>query len=181
MPPTGSPSAFAVAVGTARRAVARTPFSSGADMHRIRAPAAQRSRRRLARHALAAARGAVEAPAARARLGARPQPHGRRLAPELDAGARREVADRLAHERARLLGDEDIVAGHARRLLDPRRGVDGVADHREVEATAAADRAGEHDARVDADADLQLVAVLAAHALGDLDRRGERAVGMVGM
>ena len=53
----------------------------------------------------------------------------------------------LGEQAARRLGDQHVVAGLARDLLDARGGVDGVADHGELDAPAAADGAGDDRAR----------------------------------
>ena len=81
------------------------------------------------------------------------------LAAQLDRRALHEAAVVALQQAQGRLRDQHGVAGLARELLDARRGVDGVADHGELQAPAAADRAGHHDARVDADADPQVAAV----------------------
>ena len=101
------------------------------------------------------------------------------LALELHRGAVGEAAVVAAQQAARRTRDQDDVAGLARGLLDALRGVDRVADHGELDVPAASDRARHDDARVHADADLDLPAVGLAHDGGHLERRLDRPVGVV--
>ena len=96
------------------------------------------------------------------------------------AGARLEAAVVAAQQPRVASVTSTVVAGLARHLLDARGRVDRIADDRELDAAAAADRAGDDRARVDADADAQLLAVALAHRQRDLDRRRDRAVGVLG-
>src|SRR3954451_22549025 len=90
------------------------------------------------------------------------------LALQLEGRTFLEARHGVQQQAARGLGEQDVVAGLARRLLDPRRRVDGVADHGELDVPAAADGPGHDRAGVDADADAQLVAVALPDHRGDL-------------
>src|SRR3954453_16957849 len=75
-------------------------------------------------------------------LTARPeQPDLARLPLQLDRGSRLPLNCVCTQLTARFFGDEKLVVGRARRRLDPRRRVHGVADDGEVEPAAPADRA----------------------------------------
>src|SRR3954454_20315618 len=86
----------------------------------------------------------------------RPEANLLGLALQLDDRPFLEAQREVGEQTARGLGEEDLVAGLAREPLDARRGVDRVADDRELDVAAAADRPGHHGARVDPDADAQL-------------------------
>ena len=102
------------------------------------------------------------------------------LALQLDRRPLVEAAVIPRQQTARGLGDQNVVARLARHVLDPRRRVDGIADHRELEVPAAADCPRDDGSRVDTDADAQHLAVGAAHDPRDLERRGRGAVGVIG-
>ena len=106
---------------------------------------------------------------------------GSRLPSSSMSGAPPSLA--VAVERGvRRLGDQQVGVGLAGQLLDPRGGVDGVADHREVDAPAAADGAGDDLAGVDADADLQPRRPVGEFTSSTMHaRRLDRALGVVGL
>src|SRR4051794_28935676 len=74
----------------------------------------------------------------------------------------------LRQQASRVLADEDDVPGDACRRLDPRGDVDGVADHRELEAAGAADVPHDHRAGVQTDADRQRAGELVVDGALDL-------------
>src|SRR5688572_297607 len=121
-----------------------------------------RARRQPGRAAFASSRDRVD----RRRLGLAAQ----------DALAARAQAGAVALQRpAGRLRAEDPVARLLRELLDAGGDVDRVADQRELELAAAADVAGEHAARVDADADPHPAAEGLVDAAVDLAGGGEGA------
>src|SRR5262249_7608401 len=87
--------------------------------------------------------------------------------------------DRLGEERARLAGDQHRIAGLAAGGLDAGAEGDGVADHAEGEPARAADRAGDHVAAVDPDADLEAAWPAAVDRPGELNRALDRSVGVL--
>jgi hypothetical protein len=87
----------------------------------------------------------------------------------------------VAEELAGGAGEEDVVARLPGHRLDPGGDVDGVADDAVVEAAAAADRAGHHPARVDADADREQAGVAVIDDLRHLHRAAHGAIGVVGV
>src|SRR3954463_14231488 len=84
---------------------------------------------------------------------------GLSLALQLHRAARLEPTGLRAQPRAGRLGDEELVTRGARILLYGRGGVDRVAVDGNLGSPAAADRAGQHGARVDPDADAQALMV----------------------
>ncbi len=75
------------------------------------------------------------------------------------------------------LGEQDRVAGLPGGGLDPRGHVDGIADHAELEPARPAHVPGDHRARVQADAELQ--PLRGVELADDLQRCGERLVGVI--
>ena len=99
---------------------------------------------------------------------------------QLAGRARREATVVQPEQVQRGLRDEHDVTGLAGHLLDAGGGVDGVADHRELDPPAAADRAGHHRARVHPDPDLEPALVVAANRARRRPARRDRALGVIG-
>src|SRR4051812_50004661 len=88
------------------------------------------------------------------------QRDGLGLSLQLDAVALLELDVGMAQPLLGRCRDQDRVIGLARRRLDARGDVDGVADDAELEPSSAADIARDDRAGVDPDADPKLIAEL---------------------
>src|SRR6201999_3916825 len=78
-----------------------------------------------------------------------------------------------------LLGKKDRVTGGFGELLDGGCHVDGVTDEGDLELAAAADGSGDHDTRVDPDADAKLPAESIGDKTLNQHSRRHRSVGVI--